>query len=49
MSVEPRARWPKHLIVPSEAQFAHHRWINFDEKKAGPLGIIAFLRRGDEL
>jgi len=29
MSKKPRARWPKHLIIPSEAQFSHGTWAKY--------------------
>ncbi len=34
MTDQPRARWPKYLLVPSEDQFKHGVYISFDYSKA---------------
>ncbi len=33
MRKEPKAKWPKYLIVPSEVQFKHGTFVDFDSSK----------------
>lgn len=43
---EQRAKWPKHLIVPSEVQFQHGAFVDFDpDKTDGDLDELDEMRR----